>query len=137
LYAKIMVPVDLAHVDRLSKAIDTATDLAKRYQIPVCFVGVTPSTPSPVAHNPQEFARKLDAFAQAQGAEHGLDAGSAAYISDDPAVDLDRTLMDAIAEQGADLVVMASHIPGLPEYLFHSNAGHLAAHAKVSVFVVR
>jgi nucleotide-binding universal stress UspA family protein len=132
-----MVPVDLAHVDQLTKAIDTATDLAKRYDIPLCFVGVTPSTPTPVAHTPREFAQRLQDYAQAQGAAHDLDASSAAYISDDPAVDLDQTLMQAIQEQGADLVVMASHIPGLPEYLFHSNAGYLAAHAKVSVFVVR
>ena len=137
MYASIMVPVDLAHVDRLTKAIDTATDLAKRYQSTVCFVGVTPSTPTPVAHNPQEFARKLDAFAQPQGAAHGLTVSSAAYISDDPAVDLDHTLQEAIREHGADLVVMASHVPGFPEYIFHSNAGRLAAHAKVSVFVVR
>jgi nucleotide-binding universal stress UspA family protein len=136
-YSKVMVPVDLAHVDRLTKAIDLATDFAKRYAIPVCFVGITPSTPTPVAHTPKEFARSLEDFAQAQGDKHGLTATSAAYISDDPAVDLDQTLMQAIEDQGADLVVMASHIPGLPEHIFHSNVGHLAAHAKVSVFVVR
>jgi hypothetical protein len=87
-YSKVMVPVDLAHVDRLTKAIDLATDFAKRYAIPVCFVGITPSTPTPVAHTPKEFARSLEDFAQAQGDKHGLTATSAAYISDDPAVDL-------------------------------------------------
>jgi len=41
MYQKIMVPVDLAHVERLGKALGTATDLAKHYGIPVCYVGVT------------------------------------------------------------------------------------------------
>ena len=32
---------------------------------------------------------------------------------------------------------MASHRPGAGEYVFGSNAGHVAQHAPVSVFVVR
>ena len=58
-------------------------------------------------------------------------------VSHDPAVDLDDSLMQAIADTGADLVVMASHVPGLPEHIFASNAGYLANHASVSVFVIR
>ena len=38
---------------------------------------------------------------------------------------------------GVDLVVMASHVPGFREYIFHSNAGFLASHTDLSVFVVR
>ena len=59
------------------------------------------------------------------------------YTSHDPTADLDPTLMKAIEETGSDLVVVASHIPGFPEYLFASNAGYLAMHASVSVFVIR
>jgi hypothetical protein len=32
---------------------------------------------------------------------------------------------------------MASHVPGLTEYVWPSNGGKLAGHAKASVFVVR
>jgi hypothetical protein len=32
---------------------------------------------------------------------------------------------------------MASHVPGLPEHIFASNAGAVASHAGMSVFVVR
>ena len=60
-----------------------------------------------------------------------------AYSSHDPAADLDHRLIAAGREIGADLIVMASHLPGLPEHLFASNAGAVASHAKVSVFVVR
>jgi len=137
MYKKIMVPVDLAHLERLDKAITTATDLAKHYRIPICFVGVTAETPTEVAHTPKEFAEKLAAFGARVSQEHGLEIDTAAYPSHDPAVDLDDTLIAAAKENGADLIVMASHVPGLAEHLFASNAGAVASHAKVSVFVIR
>jgi len=137
MYRKIMVPVDLAHVDRLDKAITTATDLAKHYGIPICFVGVTAEMPTEVAHTPKEFGEKLAAFGARQSKQHNLEIDTAAYPSHDPAVDLDKTLIAAAGDNGADLIVMASHVPGLPEHIFASNAGAVAAHAGVSVFVVR
>ncbi|MGF1528541.1 MAG: universal stress protein [Candidatus Competibacterales bacterium] len=137
MYEKIMVPVDLAHVEPLDKALTTAADLAKHYGIPVCYVGVTDSAPSEVAHTPQEFAAKLEQFGQQQAQRHGHQVASFAVTSHDVAVDLDAKLRRVIGEVGADLVVMGSHVPGLPEHLFASNAGYVASHAKVSVLVVR
>lgn len=137
MYKTIMVPVDLAHKDKLGKALATAADLARHYRIPICYVSVTTASPGPVAHNPKQFAEKLEAFSQAEADLRGITATSRALTSHDPAVDLDEVLMKAIEETGADLVVMASHIPGLPEHIFSSNAGYLASHAKVSVLVVR
>jgi len=137
MYKKIMVPIDLAHVERLDKAINTATDLAKHYDIPICFVGVTTETPSEVAHTPKEYAEKLEAFGAGQAKAHGLDIATAAYPSHDPAIDLHEVLIRAAKENDADLIVMASHVPGLPEHIFASNAGAVASHAGVSVFVIR
>lgn len=137
MYKKIMVPVDLAHLDRLEKALATAADLAKHYGIPVCYVGVTAETPGPVAHTPHEFGQKLDAFGSTQAKTHGLTAETKAIASHDPSTDLGETLLHAIDSTGSDLVVMASHLPGFSDRIFSSNAGALAAHASVSVFVVR
>ena len=137
MYRKIMVPVDLAHIERLDKAITTATGLAKHYGVPICFVGVTAETPTEVAHTPEEFAEKLEAFGAAQAKRHGLDIDTAAYPSHDPAADLDKNLIAAASENRADLIVMASHLPGLPDHIFASNAGAVASHAEISVFVVR
>lgn len=137
MYKKIMVPVDLAHIELLEKAIISATDIAKLYSIPICFVGVTAETPTGVARNPQEFAHKLAEFGTGQSQAHGVPIETASYPSHDPAVDLDKTLINAARENGADLVVMASHVPGLPEHIFASHAGTVAAHSKISVFVVR
>ena len=137
MYTKIMVPVDLAHVEKLDQAITTAADLARHYGIPVCYVGVTTEAPTSVAHTPKEYSEKLRAFGASQAEQHGLDVTTKAYPSHDPTVDLDRTLIDAAEECGADLIVMASHVPGVADHVFHSHAGTVASYSKVSVFVVR
>jgi len=137
MYQKIMVPVDLAHIERLGKALGTAMDLAKHYKIPICYVGVTVPMPNPVAHTPQEYAAKLAQFGAEQGQKHGIAVETASYTSHDPAIDLDEKLLQAVKDTKSDLIVMASHVPGLQEHIFSSNAGAVASHADISVFVIR
>ncbi|WP_366657583.1 universal stress protein [Fodinicurvata sp. EGI_FJ10296] len=137
MFKTIMVPVDLFHAGTLDKALATAAGLARQFDATAVYVGVTSSAPSEVAHNPQEFQAKLDAFAAEQAAKHGISAKAQALVSHDPTTDLDRTLAKAVGDIGADLVVMASHVPGMTEHLINSNAGWMAAHLDVSVFVVR
>jgi len=137
LYKQIMVPVDLTHIQQLEKALKTAADLANHYGSNVCYVGVTPETPSPVAHNPSEFAQKLEEFAREQASKHGHQASAKAYSSHDPAIDIDDTLIKSVRETGADLVVMQSHVPNVTDYVWPSHGGSLASHSEASVFVVR
>ncbi|WP_296898189.1 universal stress protein [Thiohalocapsa sp.] len=137
MYKQIMVPVDLTHIEHLDKALQTAADLSKHYDAPVTYVGVTPETPSPVAHNPQEFAQKLEAFAQEQANKYGHQTSAKAYASHDPAIDINDTLLKALHETGADLVVMQSHIPNVTDYIWPSHGGSVASHADASVFLVR
>ncbi len=61
MYQKIMVPVDMRHTEKLDKAVTTAADLAKLYNASLQLVAVTVTNPTEVAHNPKEFAAKLDA----------------------------------------------------------------------------
>jgi len=136
-FSNIMIPVDLANVDQLGPALKCGADLAGLYGATVTYVGVSAATPSAIAHTPEEFAKKLAAFAEAQAGEHGHSAASHPMTSHDPATDLDPTLLKAVEETGADLVVMASHIPNITDYIWPSNGGTIAARAKVSVLVVR
>lgn len=137
MYRKIMVPLDLAHIEHLGKAIDVSTDLATHYGIPLCFVGVTAETPTEIAHTPHEYAGKLAEFGADIAKTRGIDVDTAAYSSHDPAAELHKALIEAARDKGADLIVMASHIPGVPEHIFASHAGAVASHSEVSVFVVR
>lgn len=132
-----MVPVDLHHTDKLEKAITTAADLSKHYKAPAELVGVTATAPGAVAHNPAEFTKKLEEFAAAEGKKLGVEFGAHAITSPDPAIDLDDSLGREAHDIGADLIVMGSHVPGFAEHLFSSNAGYLASHTDISVFVVR
>lgn len=137
MYKTIMVPVDLEHAERLDKALRTAADLARHYGATACYLAIATATPGPVAHNPAEFARKLEDFGRDQASKYGHSVTTRALISHDPAADLDHKLVEAVHETGADLVVMASHIPGIADAIWPSHGGRLASHADVSVFVVR
>jgi nucleotide-binding universal stress UspA family protein len=137
MYSSIMVPTDLAHADTLDKAISTAADLAKLYDAKLYLVGVTDVAPSAAAHSPQEFDAKMEAFAKAKSDETGVAMTGLTVVSHDPAIELDDKLAKTAAKLGVDLVVMATHLPRFSDLLFSSNAGWMASHADISVFVVR
>ncbi|ATG48957.1 universal stress protein [Celeribacter ethanolicus] len=137
MFKTIVIPVDLGHADRLEKALGVAGDLAAQYDAAVHVVGVAPETPHALGHTPAEYEARLRAFAADLSDRYGRPVTPHPVIATDLRIDLDALLMKASDELGADLVVMASHVPGFAEYIFGSNAGTLASHAKMSVFVVR
>lgn len=137
MYQHICVPVDLAHADTLTKALTTAADLSRLYKAKVTLMSVSAPAPSAVAHDPKEFEERLSAFASEQGTSSGAEFHSLALYTGDPAVDFEKTLNKAIHENDVDLVVMASHVPALRDYVFRSHSSYLAKHTDISVFLVR
>ena len=137
MYKNILVPVDLEHKEQVEKALTTAVDLAKLYDGSLTVVGVTMSGPSAVARNPEESETKLAEYASDKAKQSGTSISSKVMLSHDPTIDIDNILQKAISELNSDLVVMASHVPGLKEYVLASRAGYLASHAEISVMVVR
>lgn len=137
MFTHIMAPVDLAHLGRLESALEATADIAKHYGAKVTFVSATNPTPGPVAHNPQEFRKKLADFASAQAEKAGIKTDSHALILHDETVDLDDALLDTAEELGVDLVVMASHKPGFVDHFWSSNGGTIARRSKASVFIIR
>ena len=137
MYSTIMVPIDLAHTSTVAKAVEIAAGLGKTYNADIYLVGVTASAPGSVAHDPEEFEQKLNQYAAEQSSNHGCTLKSRVVLCNDPAAELDQALEQVGKEIGVDLVVMASHVPGFMDHLFHSKAGHLATHSDISVFIVR
>lgn len=139
MFNRIMVPVDLEHADKLDKSLNVAAELARLNEASICFVAVSGKVPNRVAPSPEKFAAELDMFAREQGDRLGVETSALAKSSVDPAVELDDKLLEAIDETDADLVVMASHVPGVADrlHLISSNAAWIVKHADVSVFVVR
>lgn len=135
MYTHIMIPVDLSHADRLERALKTGADLSKLYGAPITFVGVTGVQPSKIAHTPEEYAQKLDAFAKDQAASRGIETNAKALTAHDPSIELDHMLADTATEIGADLIVAGTHDPHMFDWPSHG--GKLANHAHASVMLVR
>ena len=133
----IMAPIDLAHVTELETAVAEAAKLAKMGDARITLVGVTGSAATAAAHNPAEFEQKLATYADEVANRYGVNVEHLSIIDNDVAADLGDVLIDAAARISADLIVMASHIPGMLEHVFASNAGYVASHAKCSVYIVR
>ena len=137
MFQRILAPVDLAHLEKLERALKITVDEAQRHGASVTYVSVAASAPGELAHNPDEFRAKLEAFAKQQAESGNIDTAALAVITHDPAIDVDDALLQAVKDTGADLVIMASHKPGLAEYFWPSNGGKVASHTSASVFVVR
>lgn len=137
MFNKIMIPVDLAHWDKLTRSLEVAQQLAQANNSTLLLVGVEGTLPSQAAHNPQEFKEKLAAKARDMADRTGLSVDSMAVHSNDPAVELSRALVGAADKQAVDLVVMASHVPGLMDHVFSAHGAYVARYAKASVFLIR
>ena len=137
MFRKIMIPVDLGHTEKLGKALDVGAKIAQSAGASICFVGVTGELPGNIAHNPKEYARKLESFAAAQGESHGVATESRAVAAHDPTVQLDTALLRAAREIGADLIVMQSHAPGFADHIFSAHGAEVARRAPISVLLVR
>ncbi len=137
MFKKILVPVDLAHVDALANALAAADDLAKHYGAEVCYLGVTPTTPTSVAATPAEYEKKLGEFADKQAHKHQQSVSAHAVASPDPVADLDDIVLKAIHEVNADLLVMATHLPRHLDAVIPAHGGKIATHTDISVFLVR
>ncbi len=137
MFKQIMVPVDLAHLPKIERALQVAADLAAHYGAAVSYVSVTTPLPGSLAHNPKEFSAKLAEFTAADAEKRGIEAEPHMVLAHDPTTDIDDVLVKAVKDTGADLVVMASHKPSRADYFWPSNGGKLATHTGVSVMLVR
>ena len=137
MFKRILTPVDLAHLESLRKALDCTADLARHYGSPVVYVGVTSSGPTSLARNPEEFNDMLRSFVESEIEKHGIQADLRTCTTNDPTTEIDDALLDAISELEANLVVMASHVPGPIDHIWPSNGGKIARHAGCSVLIVR
>lgn len=137
MFNRIMVPVDLAHLGVLDKALTVAADLSRHYGAALCYVSVATSQPNEVAPSPEAYEQKLRAFAHEHAPDSGHEPTARVYHSADPVADLDDILVRAIGDVGADLVVMATHLPKHLDAVMPANGAVIAKHTDASVLLVR
>ncbi|MEL6793521.1 MAG: universal stress protein [Pseudomonadota bacterium] len=138
MYSRILVPVDLDNEEKLDKALDLAGRTAKAHDAEVIYVDVVDAVPT-MSPRPvrDRVADRLAKFAADQAKQHGVSAKGEATLRSDLHLNVGSDIVKAAKEADCDLIVMASHVPGFTDHIFSSNAGYVASHAPMSVYVVR
>lgn len=135
---RILVPVDLNHTEKLDKALDIAARLARDAKATVVYAGVADAVPTASTKTVgEQMNEDLTAFAADQARVHGIKTADHVALRRDLHLNVGSELIESAAETGCDLIVMASHVPGIVDHIFSSNAGYVASHAPMSVYVVR
>jgi nucleotide-binding universal stress UspA family protein len=118
------------------RALDTAIELAKRFEAQISVVSVVPYHPGRAPMDPwDDAAVHAEALADAkqQLATHGMTADLLEPIGD-PAATIERIANDG----GYDTVVVGSRGLGpLSRFLQGSVSGHVATHTNATVIVAR
>lgn len=135
MYKNILVPIALDDEDdRTEQAIKVAKELADD-DARLTLLHVIEAVPSyaisyiasdVLADTRKGIVTEMDRLA--------ADAGAKAVVVDGHS---GRTILDYAEEHGPDLIVMASHRPGMQTLLLGSTATHVVRHAKCAVHVLR
>lgn len=132
----ILVPIDLAHAAEGKANIDIAVNQAEA-DTKIILLNVVEDIPTWAAvelpANTIETSLKaasdeLKAIATASGRPmEALVRTGHSY----------KTILEVAEEKQADLIIIASHQPGLQDYFLGSTAAKVVRHAKCSVLVIR
>ncbi len=137
MYNNIIIAVDPAHGERGEQMITQAKALMGG-DSQVCLVSVIPEIPGYVAFEiPAQIRRDTETHTKDSlkqlAAKSGIDNAETSVRHGVP----HREILAAAESSGADLLIIASHKPGLEDYLLGSTAGKVVRHAGCSVLVVR
>jgi nucleotide-binding universal stress UspA family protein len=136
MYKTILVPIDMAHVEKGKAMIDIA--MAQRGEdAQVILLNVVEELPAWVAS-------QLPSGVLDESRQSALEELKA--IADTANINVDvevraghpyKTILEVADKSGAELIIVASHQPGLEDYFLGSTAAKIVRHAKCSVLVVR
>jgi nucleotide-binding universal stress UspA family protein len=136
MYKKILVPVDLAQIDKGEKILKKAMELVDDGGS-ILLLNVAEDIPGYITIElPADFIEASVKQATELLAALNIKTGANAEVLirvGSPA----REILATAEENGADLVIIASHRPDFSNYLLGSTADRVVRHAKVSVLVDR
>jgi len=136
MYKTILVPIDMGHVVEGKSTIDVAIDHASEGTT-IILLNVVEEIPNWAAINlPADIIDKsletsrseMQAIANASGRKMQVEIRTGHSYN---------TILDVAEEKNADLIIIASHRPGLQDYFLGSTAAKVVRHATCSVLVVR
>ncbi len=139
MYKTVLVPVDFSHIEKGSKMIERAKYLADTNKCQLTLLNVIPEIPPYLAIEiPSGLHEKVVENAKADLRDlvrkHDLPASTKVVVeSGNPA----NIILAYANKENCDLIIVASHQPGLKDYLLGSVAGKVVRHARCSVLVLR
>ena len=134
MYETILVPIDLSHLEHGRKTLRLAREIGGK-QCRVIGLYVAADIPAYVAaelpkglldKNLERALTELNPLADEVGAQ-------SIVLSGHPPV----KILEYAKKIGADLIVIASHRPGLKDYFLGSTAARVVRHAECAVLVDR
>jgi universal stress protein F len=136
MYKTILVPIDIAHLDKGKAMIDVAIAHASK-GAQIIILNVVEEIPTWAAaeipegiidKSRQTSVDEMNAIAKESGIEMDVEVRMGHSY---------KTILDVAKEKSADMIIVASHRPGLQDYFLGSTAAKVVRHAKCSVLVVR
>jgi nucleotide-binding universal stress UspA family protein len=141
MYQDILLPIDLNQAETQEKALRTAIACAKTFGARLHVMTVVPDFGVGIVSSyfPDDFQERAVADARERlnvfvGEKVPEDLAGQHVIAQGT---IHHEIVHAVREQNVDLIVMASHRPGLSDYLLGPNAEWVVRHAACSVLVVR
>jgi universal stress protein F len=135
----ILVPIDLAKTEAGAAALQLAQDMAEKYGSKLILLYVLEEVPGfvkaqlpPGVHAKalEQANDSLSAFAGKLGV-----AGSAELLVREGSPSTE--ILEFAREADTDMIVIASHDPGMADYILGSVAARVVRHAHCSVLVAR
>lgn len=137
MYNTILIPIDMAHVEKAKSMIDAAKTQAND-GAHLIFLNVIDAVPSwaevYIPDNGTETNHRQSAHDElvAVAKANSLDADIRVEIGHSY-----NTILKVAKETGTELIVIGSHHPGISDYFLGSTAAKVVRHAKCSVYVIR
>jgi universal stress protein F len=135
----ILVPIDIAHPERVKSSLAAASKLASAHDSKLVLLHVVEQLPGyALTEVPDGFrasmmkatTEEFKTFAAAQE----LPATTQVLVREGHVY---HTILSVARDVGADLIVIASHNPVMADYLLGSVAARVVRHAHCSVLVLR
>ena len=140
MFKSILVPIDIAQPSSWRSALPEAIELARASGGAITVVTVVRDIRAILegVHFPFQvdimMSRAREKLAEVVSAYR---AGGSNLEEEVRFGSIGREILYAAKERNADLILMASHQPGLRDYLIGPNAAYVAHHADCSVLVLR
>ncbi len=136
---RILLPVDISHPEKVAEIFAEAKKIAANREVSLTVIHIISPMPGLLsAELPAGFAERVASEVEARVSalvkEHNLDPSTEVVVRSGVP---QHEIVSIAKEQSADLIIIASHKPGIADYLLGSVAAAVVRHAPCSVLVKR